>query len=161
MASICLAGAILQAIYPPVKYPVEEGLSLIGRVVRPNQKMAGKVQLTFLVAKADSTRDMMAGESDSEGRFGIYGLHFLDSATFFIQAIAGKNNRNVEIQLEDMISPTVTLAEVPYNPIVFQKGELAEYLKRTREYLRIVRQIQRNREVLLNEVTVRTKRGAG
>ncbi|MGA0558909.1 TonB-dependent receptor plug domain-containing protein [Larkinella sp. VNQ87] len=151
---------VLQDTYTPVKYPVEQGLTLAGQVLRPNQKTPGKVNLTFMVMQPDSSQDIFVGESDETGRFMVQGLDVLDSTRMMIQAVAGKSNRNVEIKLDDWFSPTVKLTQIPYNPFVFQRDELAEYLKRTKEYLDIERQIRQNREILLKEVTVRKKREA-
>ncbi|RAJ95606.1 TonB-dependent receptor-like protein [Larkinella arboricola] len=151
---------VLQDVYPAPKYPIEEGLSVTGQVLRPNKKAPGVVNLTFFVAQPDSTRDVFMGESDESGRFSAHGLQFVDSTKVMIQGVIGKNNRNLEIKLDDWFSPTLQLTQIPYNSIVFQRDELADYLKRTKEYLEIERQIRKNREILLKEVTVRKKREA-
>ncbi|GAB3259801.1 Plug domain-containing protein [Larkinella harenae] len=151
---------VLQDAYAAAQYPVEQGITIEGQVMRPNQKTPGVVNLTFMVMRPDSSRDVFAGESDETGRFYVNGLDFADSTKVLIQAVAGKSNRNVTIKLTDLIGPTVTLTKIPYNPLVFQRDELADYLKRTKEYLDIERQIRRNREILLKEVTVRKKREA-
>ncbi|GAB3906400.1 Plug domain-containing protein [Larkinella knui] len=149
---------VLQDTYPVPEHLVENGLVLSGQVVRPNQKTPGKVTLTFLIMHPDSSRDVLTGEADENGRFGVYGLKFNDSTRVMIQAVMGKNNRNVEIKLDNLVNPTVKMTRIPYNPIVFQRDELADYLKRAKEYQEIERQIRRNREILLKEVTVRKKR---
>ncbi len=151
---------VLQDTHPAPKYPIEEGLSITGRVIRPNQKAPGVVNLTFFVAQPDSTRDVFMGESDENGRFSALGLQFGDSTKVMIQGVIGKNNRNLEIKLDDWFSPTLQLTQIPYNPLVFQRDELADYLKRTKEYLEIEQQIRKNREIMLKEVTVRKKREA-
>jgi TonB-dependent SusC/RagA subfamily outer membrane receptor len=151
---------VLQETYAAPQHPIEQGLVLSGRVVRPNQKTPGKVTLTVLVMQPDSTRDILSGEADENGRFGVFGLSFRDSTRVMIQAVMGKNNRNLEIQLDNLINPTVKLTKIPYNPLVFQRDELADYLKHVKEYQEIEAQIRRNREILLKEVTVRKKREA-
>ncbi|RRB02286.1 TonB-dependent receptor plug domain-containing protein [Larkinella rosea] len=151
---------VLQDTYAPPKHLVEQGLVLAGKVVRPNQKTPGVVALTFMMMRRDSTQNVLTGESDENGQFSVYGLDFGDSTQIMIQAVLGKNNRNLEISLENLTSPTVTWTQIPYNPIVFQRDELADYLKRAKEYLDIERQIRRNREITLKEVTVRKKREA-
>ena len=139
-------------------YPLESGLSLTGRVLRPNQKSAGKVRLTFLISLRDSSRTVLAGESDEQGRYGAYGLNFTDSASVLIQAVRGKNDRYVDISLDQLLKPTLVVTRVPFAPVEFGKSEYEEFVRRTQEYLALERQIRNNREVLLSEVTVTAKR---
>lgn len=140
------------------RYPLEAGLSLTGQVARPNQKAAGKSRLTFMLIQPDSSRIVLAGESDDTGKFGAYGLDFTDSTLVRIQAVRGKNDRYVDISLDQLLKQTVVVTKVPFNPIVFDESEYNEFIRRTREYLAIERQIRANREVLLKEVTVTAKR---
>ena len=150
---------VLAGTIPSLKYPIERGLSLTGRVVRPNQKSIGaKVALTFLLSKRDSTREFLMGETDEIGNFGAYDLNFADTATVLIQGVKGKANRDLAISLDQLLTPTVTITRVPYNPFEFRRDELAEFIKRTNEYLEIERQIRRNGEVLLQAVTVKAKK---
>ncbi|MFD2573939.1 TonB-dependent receptor plug domain-containing protein [Spirosoma soli] len=154
------AWADVLAQTPPVfKYPVERGLSLTGRVVRPNQKgIGGKVRLTFVLARRDSTRDFLTGETDEEGNYAAYDLDFSDTTTVLIQGVKGKANRDLAITLDQLLTPPVTVIRVPYNPLEFRSDELADFIKRTNEYLEIERQIRRNGEVLLQSVTVKARR---
>ncbi|AQG77972.1 TonB-dependent receptor plug domain-containing protein [Spirosoma montaniterrae] len=146
------------------KYPVERGLTLSGRVLRPSQKgVNGKVNLTFIVAQRDSAgnysnRDFLMGETDEQGNYAAYDLNFTDSTTVLVQATKGKGNRDLSITLDQLLMPTVTIVQPPYNPLEFGRDELAEFIKRTNEYMEIERQIRRNREVLLESVTVRAKK---
>ena len=57
--------------------------------------------------------------------------------------------------------PTVTIIKVPYNPMEFRRDELADFIRRTKEYQEIERQIRRNGEVLLNAVTVKSEEVRG
>lgn len=140
------------------RYPLEAGLSLTGRVLRANQKAAGKVRLTFMLTLPDSSRTVLAGESDETGTFGAYGLDFADSTSVLIQAVRGKNDRYVDISLDQLLQPAVVVTHVPFNPMVFAQSEYDEFIRRTREYLAIERQIRGNREVLLKEVVVKARR---
>ncbi len=155
---------VLAGTIPPIKYPIEQGLSLTGRVTRPNQKaVGGKVRLTFLLAERDSAtsagrRDFLTGETDEEGNYAAYDLDFSDTTTVLIQGMKGKANRDLAISLDQLLAPTVTIIKVPYNPLIFRRDELAEFIRRTNEYLEIERQIRRNGEVLLQAVTVKAKR---
>ena len=150
---------VLTGNIPPTKFPVEQGLSLTGRVLRSNQKdIGGPVKLTFVLSRRDSTRDFMAGETDAQGNFAAYDLDFTDTTTVLIQGTKGRANRDLVITLDQLLTPTVTLTRVPYNPLLFRRDELDEFLKRAAENQAIERQIRRNREVLLQTVTVRAKR---
>ncbi len=140
------------------RYPIEAGLSLTGRVIRANQKTAGKVRLTFMLSLPDSSRTVLAGESDEIGAFGAYGLDFADSTSVLIQAVRGKNDRSVAITLDQLLQPAVVVTNVPFNPMVFARNDYDEFIRRTREYQAIERQIRGNREVLLKEVSVKAKR---
>ena len=150
---------VLAGTVPPIKYPVERGLSLTGRVVRPNGKdIGGKVNLNFMVVRRDSTRDFLMGETDETGLFGAYDLDFTDTTLVRIQGTKGRANRDLVINLDQLLNPTVTISRVPYNPFEFRRDELAEFIKRTNEYLEIERQIRRNGEILLQAVTVKAKK---
>ena len=150
---------VLAGTVPPTRYPIERGLSLTGRVVRPNQKdIGGKVRLTFILAKKDSTRDVLVGESDESGNYVAYDLDFTDTTTVLTQGLKGSANRNLVITLDQLLMPTVTLIQAPYNPMEFRADELADFIRRTKEYQEIERQIKRNGEVLLQAVTVKAKK---
>lgn len=150
---------VLSGISKPIKYAAESGLSLTGKVVRPNQKdIGGKVKLTFMLLKRDSSRVFLAGDTDESGNFGAYDLDFTDTTSVLIQGVKGAANRNLVISLDQLLTPTVSIMQVPYNELEFRRDELAEFIKRTREYQEIERQIRRNGEILLQAVTVKAKK---
>ncbi|GAB4031611.1 Plug domain-containing protein [Spirosoma jeollabukense] len=150
---------VLSGTIPPIKYPIERGLSLTGRVVRPNQKdIGGKVNLTFMMLNRDSTRSFLSGQTDEAGYYGAYDLDFTDTTSLLINGIKGSANRNLVITLDQLLMPTVTITRVPYNPLEFRRDELAEFMKRAKEYQEIERQIRCNGEVLLQSVTVKAKK---
>lgn len=150
---------VLKETIPAPKYVVEDGLFFSGQVSRPNNKPAENVMMTFLLMKKDSSRSMMMGQADEKGRFMTTDMDFYDSTGVFIQALAQKGgNRNYTITLDQLITPTVRITKVPYNSLLLGPDALAEFLKRTNEYLEIERQIRRNNEVLLQAVTVKAKR---
>ncbi|WP_338871994.1 TonB-dependent receptor plug domain-containing protein [Spirosoma sp. SC4-14] len=150
---------VLSGTIPTNNYPVEQGLSLTGRVVRPNQKdIREKVKLTFVIFRQDSTREFLMGETNELGYFSMYDLDFTDTTKVFIQGIKGKANRDLVISLDQLLKPTVTLTRIPYNAVTFEANEWAEFIRRTREYQEIERQIRQNGEVLLQSVTVKAKK---
>lgn len=150
---------VLASTYPANKYPVEPGLSLTGQVMKLNRQPAGKVKLTFMIMAKDSSQSFLMGESEDTGQFAAYGLSFTDSTTVRIQAASLKgNNRNFEVAIDPFVPSKITITKVPFNPLLFQREEWEEFIRRTNEYLDIERQIRRNKEVLLKEVTVKAKK---
>lgn len=150
---------ILSGTVPAINYVVEDGLMLSGKVSRPNNKLAENVMMTFLLMKKDSTRQMLMGQSDETGRFLTTGMDFYDSTGIFVQALTQKGGiRDFTITLDQLIKSTVRITKVPYNSLLLGPDALADFLKLTNEYLEIERQIQRNKEVLLQAVTIKAKR---
>lgn len=152
---------ILSGTIPAPTYVLEDGLLLSGKVSRPNNKVADNVMMTFLLVKKDSTRQILTGQSDEVGRFMTTGMDFYDSTGVFIHALTQKGGtRDYTITLDQLVKPSVRITKVPYNSLLLGPDALADFLKRTSEYLEIERQIQRNKEVLLQAVTVKAKREA-
>jgi len=148
---------VFQDSYAATKYPIETGLLLTGQVLRANKKPAEKARLTVMFIAPDSTREFAMLEADEAGRFDLAEQAWRDSTRVMLQANLG-NNRNLTVQLTNLFRPSVTLTRIPFLPVSIASDELAEYLKRTKEYLDIEQQIRRNREILLQEVTIRKKR---
>ncbi len=142
------------------KYFVEEGISLMGKVVRSNKKQPGKVKLTFMLQSngKDSTRAVFMGETAETGEFAALNLDVRDITNLLIQAVSERGNRNFDILLDAFQPATVTVTKVPFNSIQFDANELAEYLKRADEYLQIERKIRESREKVLQEVVVRARK---
>ncbi|TAE25986.1 MAG: TonB-dependent receptor [Cytophagales bacterium] len=150
---------VLSGTIPQPTYVVEDGLLLSGQVMRANKKPAENVNLTFMLLKKDSTRAMLMGQADEKGRFMASELEFYDSTGVFVQALSPKGGtRDYTITLDQLIKPAVRIVKAPYNPLILGPDALADFLKRTNEYLEIERQIRRNQEVMLNAVTVKAKR---
>ncbi len=152
---------VLQDSLAPPKYAIETGLSLTGRVTRVGtQRSVGKANLTFMFTRRDSTRAFLMGETNDAGEFAAYDLDLTDTTSLLIQAVRGKNDRSLSISLDQLLNPgIITIAPVPMNPVEFAADDLAEFIRRTNEYLEIERQIRRNKgEILLDAVTVRAKR---
>ncbi len=152
---------VLQDSLAPPKYVVETGLSLTGRVTRQGtQRSVGKASLTFMFTRRDSSRAFLAGETNDEGEFAAYNLDLTDTTSLLIQAVRNKNDRILSISLDQLLNPgIITLAPVPMNPVQFAADDLAEFIRRTNEYLELERQLRRNKgQILLDAVTVRAKR---
>jgi len=127
-------------------------------VTRLNKKQAGKVKLTFMMMQKDSAQSFLTGESTETGEFAVYDVDLRDTTNLLVQAVTERGNRNLVLSLTPFQPAKMTVTKVPYNPIEFDANELAEYLRRTEEYLRIERQIRASREQLLQEVVVKAKK---
>lgn len=150
---------VLSGTISPTKYPIERGLSLTGRVTRPNQKDIGeKVKLTFLLAQRDSSRNLLMGDADPAGNFAVYDLDFTDTTIVFIQGVKRAANRNLSISLDQLLAPTLTMAQVPYNPVEFNRDELHQFMLRVNESLALERRLRNNGAVNLQAVTVKAKK---
>lgn len=143
-------------VNPP--HYIEQGITFSGKVLRPNKKAPGKVKLTYMLVQKDSSRSILMGESAETGDFMGYGLDIRDTTNLLVQAVTEKGNRNLVVSLHPFQPATATITKVPYNPLEFDANELAEYLKRTQEYLQIERKIQESREKMLKEVVIKAKR---
>jgi TonB-dependent SusC/RagA subfamily outer membrane receptor len=137
---------------------IEQGISFSGKVARFSKKQPGKVKLTYMITQKDSSRAVMAGESAETGEFLVYDLDLRDTTTVLVQAITERGNRNLNLTFNPFQPAKVTLTKIPYNPMEFDANDLAEYLKRTEEYLRIERQIRASREQQLKEVVIKAKK---
>ncbi|WP_428660126.1 TonB-dependent receptor plug domain-containing protein [Runella sp.] len=139
---------------------IEEGISFTGKVVRGNKKQSGVVKLTFMLQSAgkDSLRSVFMGETAETGEFAALNLNLRDTTNLLIQAVSERGNRNFTIVLDPFKPATVTLTKVPFNSIQFDINELAQYLKRADDYLRIERKIRESREKMLQEVVIKAKK---
>lgn len=137
---------------------LEQGISFQGKVTRLNKKQVGKVKLTFMMMQKDSAQSFLTGESSETGEFAVYDVDLRDTTNLLVQAVTERGNRNLVLSLTPFQPAKMTVTKVPYNPIEFDANELAEYLRRTEEYLRIERQIRASREQMLQEVVVKAKK---
>lgn len=149
---------VMAKTFPPTTYFVDPGLTLGGTVYMGTSRMpVGGVSLTVMLTRKDSTRDMLAMVSDEQGRFFLQGIDLVDTNTVFVQAMRGQS-RNFNVVLDKLYSPRVRLVRPPAVPLDIDFAELAELLKRQKEYLEIERQIRANREFQLQAVVVKAKR---
>jgi TonB-dependent SusC/RagA subfamily outer membrane receptor len=145
--------------YQKPQYLFEQGLSLTGIVRRPNQKVSEKdVRLTLLLSRGEDKQFLMEG-ADAEGKFGFYNLDFQDTTQILLQAVAGKNNRYLDLQLTPAPAPpTVALSRVPFAPVELTGSDFAAYQKRVAEMLDIERQSKLGKATTLKEVTVKGRK---
>ena len=150
---------VLQDSLPKTKYFLEQGISIVGRVLKPNQKSAGRVKMTVFMTERDSVQSFVTLETNENGDYGLLNLTLSDTVRVLLQAQSLKgDNRNFTVKLDPFAPPTVTLAKIPYNPVQFDANDLADYLKRVEEYQRIEKQIRNSGEKMLNEVVIKAKK---
>ncbi|MBC7892869.1 MAG: TonB-dependent receptor plug domain-containing protein [Sphingobacteriaceae bacterium] len=144
---------------PHSRFLFEQALSITGTVRRPNGKpFEKKVGLTLLSTPKNALPSFATGEADAEGRFGFYDLDFSDSTTVLVQAIAGKGNRDAVIHFDPFLQPRVSVVRVPFNPVPISPQALAEYQRRSQDWLAIERQLKLSNATLLKGVTVKAKK---
>ncbi|MBO0932095.1 TonB-dependent receptor plug domain-containing protein [Fibrella aquatilis] len=149
---------VMAKTFQPTRFFVDPGLTLSGTVFMGTSRMpVNGVSLTVMLTRKDSTRDMLSMVSDEQGRFFLQGVDLVDTNTVFVQAMRGQS-RNFNVVLDKLFSPQVRLVRPPAVPLDIAYAELAELLKRQKEYLEIERQIRANREFQLQAVVVKAKR---
>lgn len=149
---------VLASTLPETRYSVDPGLTLSGTIFRGTSRVpAPGVNLTIMLNRKDSTQDIFAATSDEKGRFFVADANLIDTTSVLVQASQGKN-RNFNVVLDKLFSPTVRVARPPLVPTDLAYEELAELLKRQGEYQAIEAQIRRNREIQLQAVVVKAKR---
>lgn len=137
---------------------VESGLSITGSVLRPNGKLSDKpVSLTLFLSRGEDKQIWMNG-TDADGLFGFYRLDFSDTTEVLVQAVKTTGGRNLNIRLDEWVSPKMRLTQVPFSTVEFDRQTLDNFLKRSKEMIEIERKIQLNKMQMLREVTIKGKK---
>lgn len=141
-------------------YWVEQGLSLTGKVTRPNGKILEKkgINVTLFMTPPRQAPVLEAVSAEADGSYAFHNLYFGDSVKVMVQAVAGKNDRNLSVTLHGFPQPTVRLTKTPFQPVDMQAEAFAEYLSRANENLQIERQFRLDKARLLKEITVKARR---
>jgi TonB-dependent Receptor Plug Domain len=139
----------------------EQGFAVMGKVVRPNNKVSKNVSLTLMFkessAKSPSLRMALA---DEKGDFSFNALTFFDTTLMFVQAVKERGGRNLDIKLEKSSStpPSVAVTKIPFNTFVFDAAAFANFLKTTNEVLAFEKKLRDSKDKLLEEVVVKAKK---
>jgi hypothetical protein len=140
---------------PPVTYSPEKSLNISGRVMLPDNKPVehGKVFLYSMSGGA-----LVDTTTDEQGRFLFSDLFFKDSTGMVIKALTAKGRNNVNIQLDNSV-PEVTGS----NTTALSKYENATpYVKNNGKIVdEGVNRRAGEKNVLLNEVTIKTEKARG
>ena len=84
----------MKQVHQKLEYFLETGLEITGKALKPNGKIADKVTLTLMVKSADKAPIFQMGVTDSLGRYGFYGLDFIDSTQIFVQGMKKSGGKN-------------------------------------------------------------------
>lgn len=142
----------------PTKYLVEQGLSVTGRVMRPNGKISKNVNVTLMLSD-DKKPVLMVGTADTAGVFGFYNLNFFDTTKILVQAVKEKGGRNLDIKVDNSgLAAKVLITKIPFNTMAFNAVAYANFLKTAQETLDFERKLQLNKEKMLQTLEVKAKR---
>jgi hypothetical protein len=120
---------VLSATRPPITYPVEQELSLSGRVTGMGQTGIANSQLTFIQSKP--ARSVLTASTGPDGRFNFTGFPGRDTAVITLQARRQTGGSNVMIR-PDLGPPTFGAPLPPLPPLAGVPG-VADYVRRSRQ----------------------------
>ncbi|MBL7818407.1 MAG: TonB-dependent receptor plug domain-containing protein [Saprospiraceae bacterium] len=150
---------ILSEKLPKLPFPIEQGLSVTGKAVRPNGKITSKpINITFMIGKVDKKPILQLATADSLGQFGFYNLDFTDTTSVFVQAVKEKGLGVLNVTLDKVTRPQVAVTKIPFNTLFFDAQAFADFLKTTRETLEFEKKLQLNKEKMLETVEVKAKK---
>jgi TonB-dependent SusC/RagA subfamily outer membrane receptor len=152
---------VIKETLPKTNYVLENGLTVTGEAVRQNGKAFEKpVNLSLMIKPTNQDIPPLfgMGEAGKDGTFAFYGLDFRDSCKILVQAVAGQNNRNTKITIDNEIHPKIKIVKIPYGIVEIDEKELADYLKRTRDALELEKRLKFEKAIALSEITVKAKR---
>ncbi len=152
---------VMKESLPKSNYFLERGLTITGEAVRQNGKPFEKpVNLSIMIKSLNEDIQPLFGmnEASKDGTFAFYELDFKDSCSILVQAVAGQNNRNTKITIDDEIHPKIKIVKIPYGIIEIDENDLSDYLKRTYDALELEKKIKFDKSILLSEITVKAKK---
>jgi TonB-dependent Receptor Plug Domain len=141
-------------------YALAQGLSIAGRVLRPNGKVVEKpVEIVLAMTDKKNPMPQVAKMNiDKQGYFSFDGLDYSDSTTVLLQATQSNGNRDLAITYQDFEEPKVQIVKVPFNPIEIDGQQLAAYLKRAKENQELEEKLRKSQSIMMDEVTVKAKK---
>lgn len=140
-------------ISPANNFNVETGLSVSGTITKGKKPVpGGKVSIFSNSAQGFFILDTV---SDAQGRFKFDNLMFGDSVKFVVQARTGKDNKNVQIDL-DQIAPQLVTANKNAGDIEVNVNEsLGAYLNSSKSYFdELAKRGMLSRTIMLDEVKI-------
>lgn len=146
--------------FPKMDNFLETGLSITGKAIRPNGKIADNVTLTMMLKNGKLNPQFQMGITDSLGRYGFYGLDFNDSTQVFMQGMKKSGSKNLDVTIDGQKpAPKVKIVKIPYNPMEFDTKDLADFLKKAHDAVELEKKLKLSRDIqLLDEVVVKAKK---
>lgn len=146
--------------FPAIAYPPEKVMEISGRIKTMGGKPIANGKVMLLSTSGGTF--MLDTISDAQGRFRFTNLFFTDSTKFVIQARTTKDKKNIEIELDNTLSPLVTKnknsADIAIN---VNNDAMLGYLKNSKNsYDDLLKNGLINRTITLKEVTIAEKKDA-
>jgi TonB-dependent SusC/RagA subfamily outer membrane receptor len=87
------------------KYPIEKGISLVGKVTNGKKTISQPLTVTAVLGKFD---DLNTFETQRNGKFFLTGFHFYDSSGIALQATDSKGKPFGAFELDKQTAPPIT-----------------------------------------------------
>jgi TonB-dependent SusC/RagA subfamily outer membrane receptor len=149
---------VLAEKYPKFENLLETGLSVTGKVLRPNGKISNNAMMTLMLKPKEGTPIFTMTTGDSLGRYGFYDLDFTDTSSVMVQATKEKGGKNLDVTVDPYSPPMVRIIKSPFNPIEFDARDLALFLKKANEAIELEKKLKLDKNQMLEEVVVRAKK---
>jgi TonB-dependent SusC/RagA subfamily outer membrane receptor len=144
---------------PAINYLAETGLEVTGKAVKSNGKIADNLALTLMIKHENQKPQILTAITDSEGKYGFYGLDFFDSTKVYVQGIKKNGNRDLDIAIDPLKpSPKIKIVKIPYNPLEVDIKDFADFLKKAYEAIELEKILKLHKNQMLESVSVNAKR---
>ncbi|NVO32388.1 TonB-dependent receptor plug domain-containing protein [Hymenobacter lapidiphilus] len=121
------------AVATGYRFPLENNLTVGGRLVRANNKPVPNGELTILMGKQ---KDVVLSQADANGNFLFTGFQGLDTTQLLVQARTPKGSSNVLVQLNEWWprpAPAGWRPPAPLSPVTLASAEVVAYGQRSRQ----------------------------
>ncbi|MCU0356289.1 MAG: TonB-dependent receptor plug domain-containing protein [Cyclobacteriaceae bacterium] len=121
---------VLSGTWPALHHPIEQGLSVSGKLVDIlSKKPINNGKVTLLSNNPGLV--FLETSSDTDGRFAFRHLEYYDSASIFLQGVNKRNKKTVIIEADVPIKPSF---DRPVQPLTLQLVSYERnYLERSRQ----------------------------
>ncbi len=137
------------------KYLIEQGFSIRGQVLRPNQKPVAGSHVTLYTKGAD--QQFALADTDEQGRFFFGDYTWLDSTQVLLQAVTAKGNRDLQVLVDETLPPVVKKYHPPFMPE--RDAAMEGYLHKSKQRNDLHKQFKLDSATIqLQTVTVKAKK---
>lgn len=139
------------------EFPIETGIHITGKALKPNKSVAKNVSLTLMLKSENGKSDILVSSTDSLGNYEFYDLDFTDSTKILIQGTKENGGKNLNMIIDNSIieRPKFQIVKIPFNIIEFERDELTNFIQKANEMVSIQKNL--NNSLLLNEVVIKGK----